>query len=151
MIISTNKKAYFDFELSDFAVAGIELLGTEVKSIKNHNCNLSGSYVFVNSNEELELVGFFVSEYKQAFKDMNHNPMRTKKLLMKKKEIRKLHGATSIKNYTIVPTKIFVTNNGIIKVEIALAKGKKLHDKREDIKQKDLHRDMLRKRKNLHF
>ncbi len=140
-IISQNKKAFHDFHLFDKYEAGIVLTGTEVKSIKAGSVNLKESYVrFIG--KELFLIGCHISEYKYGNLN-NHDPIRERKLLMHKIELIRLLGKIKEKGYTIVPTKIYLIK-GTIKLEIALAKGKKQYDKRESLKKKDAQREMER-------
>ena len=138
-IIAQNKKASFNYFLSDFTECGIALLGTEIKSLRIHNCNLSDAYV-VFRNEEAELINVHIPVYEKG-NIFNHDPLRTRKLLLHKKEIRWFMDKIKKGGYTVVPTKIYFSK-GKVKVEIALAKGKKLYDKRETIKKRDLDREM---------
>ena len=130
-IIITNKKASFNYFLSDFLECGIELKGTEVKSILNHNVSINDSYVVIR-NQEAFIINMNIAQYEKGTY-FNHEELRKRKLLMHKYEIRKYEQKTIKGGYTIVPTKIYF-KNGKCKVEIALAKGKKLFDKRETIK-----------------
>ena len=133
-IIITNKKASFNYFLSDFLECGIELKGTEVKSILNHNVSINDSYVVIR-NQEAFIINMNIAQYEKGTY-FNHEELRKRKLLMHKYEIRKYEQKTIKGGYTIVPTKIYF-KNGKCKVEIALAKGKKLFDKRETIKKRD--------------
>ena len=130
-----NKKAYFDYEILETYEAGIVLTGTEIKSIRLSNVNLKDSYAHVKNNEVF-LLNMHISEYKEG-NIFNHNETRTRKLLLHKKEIRKLKQKIQEKGFTIVCTKVYL-KKGRVKLEIALAKGKKLYDKRESIKERDL-------------
>lgn len=139
-IVCQNKKAYHDYFIDETFEAGIVLVGTEVKSLRLGMANLKDSYATVR-NGELFLTNTHISPYKQADRFTQPEPDRTRKLLLHKKEINKLIGKTKEKGYTLIPTKIYF-KNGKIKVEIALAKGKKLFDKRETIKKKTVEREM---------
>ena len=134
-----NKQAFFNYSIEDKFVAGIVLEGTEIKSIRLGQASFVDGYCFLNKGELL-IRGLHISPYKQAsFK--NHNPDREKKLLLQKKEINKLDKKISEKGYTVVPLRLFISDRGFAKVEIGLGKGKKLHDKRESIKERDLKRE----------
>jgi SsrA-binding protein len=141
--VANNKRAYFEYHILDKHTAGIQLKGSEVKSIKASKVSIVEAYCFI-SNGELFIKGMHVSEHKEGGKNYNHQPVRDRKLLMKKKEILKLDENVSQKGMTIVPLEVFITNTGLIKVQIGLAKGKQLFDKRNSIKEKDLKRDMER-------
>ena len=141
-IISSNKKAYFDFLLFDKFEAGICLLGTEIKSIRKHGANLKDSYVKIDDNLEMFLINCHISPYDFG-NIFNHEPRRDRKLLLNKKEILKIQNKIKQEKYTIVPTKMYFRKS-YLKVEIALAKGKKLFDKRASLKEKDQKRDMER-------
>lgn len=138
-IISTNKKAYFNYFLSEFTECGIALKGTEIKSLRVHSCSLSDSYI-VFRNHEAEVINMHINPYDKG-NIFNHDPLRNRKLLLHKQEIRFFEDAIKKGGYTIVPTKAYF-KNGKCKLEIALAKGKKLYDKRETIKERDLKREM---------
>ncbi len=138
-IVAQNKKASFNYFLSDFTECGIVLQGTEIKSLRIHSCNLNDAYV-VFRNEEAELLNVHIPAYEKG-NIFNHDPLRTRKLLLHKKEIRWFMEKIKKGGYTVVPTKIYLSR-GKAKVEIALAKGKKAYDKRETIKQRDLDREM---------
>ena len=138
-IIAQNKKASFNYFLSDFTECGIALQGTEIKSLRIHNCNLSDAYV-VFRNGEAELLNVHIPVYEKG-NIFNHDPLRTRKLLLHKKEIRWFMDKIKKGGYTVVPTKVYFSH-GKVKVEIALAKGKKAYDKRETIKKRDLDREM---------
>lgn len=133
-IIANNKKAYFNYFLSDFTECGIALTGTEIKSLRVNGATMIDSYV-VFRNLEAELINLHISAYKEG-NIFNHEPSRTRKLLLHKKEIRWFVQKVKAEGYTVVPTKIYF-RKGLAKVEIALAKGKKLHDKRESKKERD--------------
>lgn len=137
-----NKKASFEFHFVDKFVAGIVLQGSEIKSIRDGKVNLQASYCLVRGGE-LFVRELHISPYKQA-SYLNHDPKRERKLLLSKREIGKLESKSQEKGLTIVPTRLFINDRGLAKLEIALAKGKKIHDKRHDIKEKDLKRDLER-------
>ncbi len=140
-----NKRATFDYELIERFRAGIQLVGTEIKSIRAGKASLVDSYCYF-VNGELWLKGMRVSEYFYGTYN-NHQPERERKLLLKKKELQKLERKTKESGLTIVPVKLSFNERGYAKVEIALAKGKKQHDKRESLKMKDASREMDRVRK----
>lgn len=144
-IICKNKKASHDYHLSETYEAGIVLKGTEVKSLREGKANLKESYASIEGGE-VYLYNCHISPYSHG-SDANHNPLRTKKLLFHKKEIKKLTGKIKEKGLTLIPLKLYFLN-GIAKIEMALAKGKKLYDKREDMKMKDAKKDIERAFKN---
>lgn len=144
-IISKNRKAYFDYEIIDEHVAGIVLVGTEIKSVKTNKVSLLGSFCFIENNE-IFIKSMDIAINKETSNILNHNPTRDRKLLMKKKEIVKLHESITQKGLTVVPLEIFITDSGFIKIKIGLVKGKKLYDKRESLKAKDLDRDLQREK-----
>lgn len=139
-IVCQNKKAYFDYFIEETYEAGIMLLGSEVKSLRLGRVNLKDSYAKVMGNA-LYLVNAHISPYAQADALSHHDPERTRKLLLHKKEIARLIGKTREKGYTLVPTKIYF-KNGKAKAELGLAIGKKLYDKRESLKKKTVEREM---------
>ena len=143
-IISQNKKAFHDFEIGERFEAGIVLLGTEVKSLRQGRANLKDSYARVKRNEAL-LYGLHISAYTHASFD-NHEPERIRKLLLHKSEIKKLLGKTQERGFSLVPLRIYF-KGGKAKVEIALARGKKEYDKRESLKKKEEARELDRLRK----
>ncbi len=140
-IISRNKKAYFDFHIFDKYEAGIVLTGTEIKSVRKNEVNLKDSFVRIE-NGEVFLYNCHISPFDHGNR-YNHEPLRTRKLLLKKKEILKIDSKVKKDGYTVVPLEMFIFK-GFAKVEIALAKGKKLHDKREAIAKKDQKREIDR-------
>ncbi len=135
----TNRKAYHEYHILKEYVAGMELLGSEVKSLRLSNCNLTDSFCFI-SNDEIFLKNLFISKYNES-SYMNHDERRLRKLLLHKKEIKDLFKKSQETGITIIPLEIF-TINGRFKMKIALAQGKKLWDKRESLKQKDQTKDM---------
>ena len=144
-LIANNKKAYHDYFILETYECGIELVGTEVKSMRIGKCSIKESFVRIE-NEEVFVYGMHVSPYEKG-NIFNREPLRVRKLLLHKSEIRKLLGKIKEKGLTIVPLKVYAKGNRI-KIEIGLAKGKKLYDKREDIMKKDVKRDMEREMKN---
>lgn len=141
-IIIKNKRASFDYELMEFFTAGIVLTGTEIKSIRLGKASLTDSYCIL-SNGELWAKGIQVSEYFFGSYN-NHVPRRDRKLLLTKKELRKLSRLTKETGFTIVPTKMFINEKGLAKLDVAVAKGKKNYDKRESLREKDDKREMDR-------
>ena len=137
-----NRKARFEYELLEVFTAGIQLQGTEIKSLRVGNANLAEAYCYVQQSE-VWITGMYIAEY-QYGSYMNHEPKRLRKLLLNKKEINKISSALQNVGITLVPLKLYISDKGWAKIEIALAKGKKLHDKREDLKQKDDKRQMDR-------
>ncbi|PWL80420.1 SsrA-binding protein [Candidatus Gastranaerophilales bacterium] len=144
-VITTNRKAYHDYTIFDKYVAGIVLTGTEIKSIRKNAINLKDSFCKIEDNE-IFLYNCHISPYEQGNR-FNHKAERTRKLLLTKKEILKMHSKVKKDGYSIVPLEVFLTH-GFAKVEIGLAKGKKLHDKRDDITKKDQKREMDRASKS---
>lgn len=140
-IIARNKKASFDYFLEEKFEAGMVLKGSEVKSIRNNQVSLAESYVDI-INDEVYLRDAHIAHFKQA-NNLNHDEVRDRKLLLNKREINKLKGSVSQAGYTIVPTSIYLSK-GLIKLEIAIAKGKALYDKRETIKKRDADREISR-------
>jgi SsrA-binding protein len=141
--ICVNKKAYFEYHILEKSIAGLQLQGSEVKSIRAGKVSIAEAYCFVQDGE-LFIKGMHVAEYSEGGKHYNHQPLRDKKLLMKKKEILKLDKSLGEKGLTIIPLELIITDTGLIKLEIGLAKGKHLYDKRESIKAKDIKRDIQR-------
>lgn len=140
-VLIENRKAHFLYFLSDFVTAGIVLTGTEIKSLRAGNASLSDSYVTIK-NGEAWINNMHISSYKEGT-IWNVDPLRTRKLLLTKQELRKLERALMGTGMTIVPTKVFL-HHGYAKVEIAVAKGKKAHDKRDAIKERDQKREIGR-------
>ena len=138
-IIAQNKKAHFNYFLSDFMEAGIELKGTEIKSLRVAGATIGDSYIIIR-NGEAEIINMYIKSYDHG-NLFNHDPLRNRRLLLHKKEIAWLASKIKTEGYTIVPTKIYF-RKGKAKVEIALGKGKKNYDKRETIKKRDLEREM---------
>ena len=144
-IVSQNKKAYHDYFILDTYEAGIELRGTEIKSVRKGSTNLKDAFIRIKNNEAF-IENMHIAPYEQGNR-FNHEPLRTRKLLLHKKQIRKLQKEVKETGLTIVPTTLSF-NTSKLKVEIALARGKKLYDKRQDLKAKDAKRDVERALKN---
>ena len=144
-VIANNKKAYHDYFIIDTYEAGIELQGTEIKSIRNGSVNLKDSFIRIKNGEAF-VENMHIAPYDQG-NIFNHEPRRLRKLLLHKKEIRKLEKSIQEQGLTIVPTKLYF-NTSKAKLEIALVKGKKLFDKRNDLKEKAMQRDIDKARKN---
>ena len=140
-LIDNNKKAYFDYFIEDTYEAGIALVGCEVKSIRLGQVNIKDSFCTVKGNE-VYLMNMHIKPYEKG-SYYNVDSKRARKLLLHRREIDKLRGAVTQKSYTIVPTKIYM-KQGLVKIEIALAKGKELHDKRKSIAEKEVKREIQR-------
>ncbi|MFZ5865561.1 MAG: SsrA-binding protein SmpB [Thermodesulfobacteriota bacterium] len=140
-VICKNRKARFNFEIEDTLEAGIALVGSEVKSLRQGKANLSDSYAKIRG-DELFLVDAHISAYDQAG-SQNHDPLRERKLLLHRREIRKLLGKVAERGFSLIPLKLYF-KNAKVKVELALAKGKRAFDKREAIKKKDQRRELER-------
>jgi SsrA-binding protein len=139
-ILIKNSKAYFEYHILESFVAGIQLKGSEVKSIKKGDVNISEAYCIIDKGEAF-ILNMHVSEHKEGGKHNNHEPLRTRKLLLNKKEINGLYADVKQKGLTIIPLQVCTTETGFIKVIIGLCKGKKNYDKRNAIKEKDLERE----------
>jgi len=140
-----NRRARFDYQFLEQFTAGIVLQGTEIKSIREGKAGLSDSYCYFRHGE-LYIKNLHITEYSEAsFK--NHEPLRERKLLLSKAELRKLEGKLKDQGLTIIPVRLFLSDKGFAKVDVALAKGKKEFDKRQDIKKKDAEREIGRKLK----
>jgi len=141
-----NRKAGHEFHLLDCYQAGIELVGTEIKALRQGKANLQDSFSYFHRGE-LYVKNLHISEYSQAT-FFNHEPKRTRRLLLKKRELKKLRREVEGSGKTIVPRKLFINNKGLAKLEVCLAKGKKLHDKRQALKEKEQKREMNKKLKD---
>ncbi len=137
-LIAQNKKAYHDYFILETFQAGIELKGTEVKSLRAGKCNLKESYIRIENNEAI-IKGMHVSPYEHG-NIFNHDPLKDRRLLLNRYEINKLIEATTLDGHTLVPTKIYFKGS-YVKIDVAIAKGKKLYDKRADIAKKDQKRE----------
>ena len=142
-----NKKARFEYELLEEFTAGIVLTGTEIKSIRNSKASIAESFCEFNDRGELFTVNMHIEEYAFGTR-FNHKPKAQRKLLLNKKELKKLQREVQNSGLTIVPLRLFITDKGFAKLRIALAKGKKLYDKREAIKDRDNKRDLERIKKS---
>jgi len=145
--IANNKKAHFQYQLSNYLEAGIQLTGTEIKSVRGKQVNINDAHCFF-INEELWIKGMHIPEYKEGTYN-NHEPKRIRKLLLKKSELKKLQSRVKEKGFTIVPARMYISKRGLAKIEIALAKGKKQFDKRADIKKREADRELKRIEKEL--
>lgn len=135
-----NRRAKYEYTFIDTYEAGISLTGTEIKSIRQNNANLSDAYCYFEDGE-LFVKSMFVGEYEHGNRQ-NHEPRRDRKLLLKKQELRKLEKRVKERGFTIVPYRLYLNERGYAKLEIALAQGKKVYDKRKSIKEKDLKREL---------
>ena len=145
-IVADNRKARYAYAIDDTLEAGIMLVGSEVKSLRGGKSTISESYAFAKDGE-LFLVNAYIPEYTQASR-FNHEPKRTRKLLVHKREAAKLAAATQREGMTLIPLRLYFTPKGIAKIELGIAKGKKLHDKRETEKNRDWQRDKARLMRN---
>ena len=136
-LIAQNKKAYHDYFIEEVFQAGISLAGTEVKSLRQGKCSLKESFIRIESGEAL-IYHMHISPYEQG-NIFNKDPLRTRKLLLHKQEIRKIHDAVQATGYTVVPLKVYF-HHGLVKIDVGIAKGKKLYDKRESIAKQDQRR-----------
>ena len=143
-LICQNKKAFHNYFVEETYQAGISLWGSEVKSLRDGKVNLGDSYGDIKRGEVF-LVDAYINPYPQANR-LNHNPLRTRKLLLHKREIKRLIGKVEQRGYTLIPLKLYFVS-GKVKVDLGLAKGKKLFDKRETLKKKEMNREMERGRK----
>ena len=142
-----NKRARFEYEILDEYIAGIVLSGTEIKSIRNSKASITESFCEFNEKGELFAVNMFIEEYAFGTR-FNHSPRGSRKLLLKKIELKKLNREVRNTGLTIVPLKLFINDKGLAKITIALARGKKLFDKRETLKDRDNKRDLDRVKKS---
>ncbi len=138
-----NRRAKFDYQFLEQLTAGLVLRGTEIKSIREGKAGLSDSYCYFK-NDELFVKNLHITEYSEA-SFYNHEPLRERKLLLSRQELNKLLKKIKDQGLTIIPTKLYITEKGFAKLNIALAKGKKLFDKRDDIKKRDVERELNRK------
>lgn len=140
-VVARNRKARHDYSIESVIEAGIVLKGTEVKSIRQGKCNIRDGHALIE-NSEVFLYNMHISPYEQG-NIYNEDPIRKRKLLLNKREINKLIGYTAQKGYTLIPTRVYI-KNGLVKIELAIAKGKKQYDKREDIARKEAERRIQR-------
>lgn len=141
--VADNKRARFDYALEETFEAGIALVGTEVKSLRLGQASINEAYVGPKGGEII-LFNAHIPEYQQAGKHLQHEPKRERKLLLHKREMNKLMGAVQRSGYTIVPVRLYFNKKGMAKIEIALGKGKKEHDKRDTIKERDWNKQKAR-------
>lgn len=137
-----NRSAYFEYYIDDKFTAGMVLTGTEVKSLRSGKASFNDSYCIIHQ-DELFLRSFHIAEYTFGTNN-NHDPLRERKLLLSKRELKKIQGKIKEKGYTIIPLRLFFNEKSLAKLEIGMAKGKKLHDKRESIKARDTDREIKR-------
>jgi SsrA-binding protein len=142
-----NKKARFEYEFLDQFTAGIVLTGTEIKSIRNSKASIAESFCEFNENGELFAVNMYIEEYAFGTR-FNHRPRGSRKLLLNRRELNKLHKQVKNSGLTIVPLKLFINDKGFAKMSIALARGKKLYDKRDTVKDRDNQRNLDRVKKS---
>jgi len=138
-----NRKSSYNYEFLEEEIAGMSLVSSEVKSIKAGNASIGEAHCYIQDGECF-ITGMYVAEHKESGRYGHHDPYRKRKLLLTKKQIRSWDKSLKVKGNTIAPLKIFVNSKGLIKIKIALAKGKKNYDKREDLKKKDAQRDIER-------
>ena len=140
-----NKKAKFNYFIEDEYTAGIVLTGSEIKSIRRRNVSISDSFCEFNNNNELFISKMYIKEYQNSA--YSRNSLSQRKLLLNRKELKKLKKQITDVGLTIIPLKLFINDSGLAKIKIALAKGKKIYDKRQSLKEKELKRDLERSRK----
>ncbi|MBF0279086.1 MAG: SsrA-binding protein SmpB [SAR324 cluster bacterium] len=145
-VIAKNRRARFEYEVLQTFETGIVLKGTEVKSLRDGRVNMGDSHCRINAQLEVFLVNLHISPYEYGNR-VNHEPLRERKLLLHKNEIRRLYGLLREKGLTLVPLKMYL-NRGNIKIELGLVRGKKLHDKRENLKKKEMEREVERNLKS---
>jgi len=145
-VITKNKKAFFNYEILDTFEAGIALLGSEVKSVRRGGVSLKESYAEIRDGEVF-LLSCHISPYEPANR-LNHDPLRIRKLLLHRREIKRLTGKIKERGLTLVPTRVLISDRGLVKLEIALARGKRVHQKREVIRERDRDREMRREIKH---
>jgi len=141
-----NKKARFDYDILEKYEAGIQLTGTEIKAIRMGKASIADSFCEFNDKGELFVTNMYVKEYDYGT-HYNHQPKRQRKLLLHKKQLRKLRQAVQTKGNTIVPLRLYINNRGLAKMEIALARGRKKYDKRQVLRERDIARELDRERK----
>lgn len=138
-LVANNKKAYFDYFIDETYEAGIELVGTEVKSVRMGKCSVKESFIRIEKGQ-VYIYGMHISPYEKG-NIFNKDPLRVRRLLMHKHEILKINQHVSLKGYTLVPLEVYIKGN-LVKVKVGLARGKKLYDKREDLAKKDQRREV---------
>lgn len=142
-VITQNKKAFFDYEVLDRLEAGVALTGDEVKSLRAGNVNLVGSFATIHDGQ-LNLLNCFIGTYSHAYAKADELTRRTRKLLMHRREIAKLAGSVTQKGMTLVPLKLYFNEKGMVKVELGLCKHKKAHQRKEEIRERDIARETRR-------
>ena len=141
-LIANNKKAWHDYFIEEKYEAGIELVGTEVKSVRQGHCSIKEAFIRIDKNNEVQIYGMHINPYEKG-NIFNKDPLRVRKLLLHKLEIRRLMSKIKDKGYTLVPLQVYFKGS-LVKVEIGLARGKKLYDKRDDLAKKDAKREIDR-------
>ena len=141
-VVSNNKKAFHDYFVDDRIEAGVQLFGTEVKSVRNGSVNMKDAYCYIDKQGEMYATGIYISPYEKG-NIFNKDPLRVRKLLLHRYEINKIEGKLKEKGLTLVPLKVYFKDS-LVKVEIGVARGKKLYDKRQDIAKKDQRREAER-------
>ena len=145
-LLIINKKAKFNYFIEDEYIAGIVLTGSEIKSIRKKNVSISDSFCEFNDNDELFITKMYIKEYQNS--NFNRNSLSQRKLLLNRKELKKLKKKIADVGLTIIPLNLFINDSGLAKIRIALAKGKKLYDKRRSLKEKEIKRDIEKSKKN---
>lgn len=143
-IIAQNKKARHEYEILNEYDAGLVLLGSEIKSLRAGKANIQDGYVEVDKNGEVYILNMNIPVYTMSSNYLNHKPTRKRKLLLNKKEINKIAGSTKLKGTTTIPLLLYINDKNLAKLKIGIGKGKKLYDKRRDIKERDWKRDKER-------
>lgn len=143
-LINKNKKAYYEYNVIEKYISGIKLFGSEIKPIKNHEVSINESYCFIDNNE-IFIKNMYIKPNDVSNKYDNHDSYRDRKLLLNKKEILKLKTSIEAKGMTIIPLDLHETETGLIKITLGLCKGKKLYDKKQTIKERDIDRELNRK------
>ena len=141
-LIANNKKAWHDYFIEEKYEAGIELVGTEVKSVRQGHCSIKEAFIRIDKNNEVQIYGMHINPYEKG-NIFNKDPLRVRKLLLHKYEIMKLNGKIAEKGYTLMPLQVYFKGS-LVKVQIGLARGKKLYDKRDDLAKKDAKREIDR-------
>lgn len=147
MVITKNRKAHYEYTILDEFIAGVMLVGSELKPLMNNKVSLNEAYCFV-SDGEVFIKGMHIAEYQLVGKYDTHEPTRTRKLLLNKREIKQIEKKITQKGMTLIPINIHTNKTGLVKVKIGLGKGKKIHDKKNSIKDRDIKRDTDRELKN---
>ncbi len=140
-IIAQNRKARHEYEILNEYEAGLVLLGSEIKSLRNGKANIQEGYIDVDDNNEVHISNMNIPVYEMSSKYLNHKPTRKRKLLLNKKEINKIAGSIKVKGTTVIPLLLYINDKNIAKLKIAIGKGKKIYDKRQDIKEREWKRN----------